>query len=154
MPIQYIDIGGTLFDYQWLKYDAGFSCWGHPQRNFTMPRATGRYIVSLDDDDMWAGDALANIQEAIRSDVEPRLHIFRMQYNDGRVLWQRPVVMFGNVGTPMMVFPNNPNVYGAWGRAYEGDYFFLETTVANLGIDHVAWHEQVIALIEPTGVLA
>lgn len=151
-PIEYVDLGGDLFGLHWYNYDAGFNCYGHPQRNFAMPRATGEYIVSLDDDDTWDPHALEAIRDAAESDVDPRLHIFKMRYKAGDELWRWPTVMFGNIGTPMMVFPNNRDQYGQWGRAYEGDFLFLQTTVANMGIAAVAWHDTVIAHIRPVAL--
>jgi hypothetical protein len=146
------EVGGQLHGYWWWEYNAGFNCWGHPQRNFAMPRCSGQYITNLDDDDVWAADASTNILAALAEDVKPALHIFRMIYPDGRGLWADPEPRFGNVGTPMMVFPNDPDLYGSWGRAYEGDFLFLQMTLANMGLESIKWHPEVIALIDAAEV--
>jgi glycosyltransferase involved in cell wall biosynthesis len=152
-PVKYHDLKGELFDYSWAAHDAGFNCWGHPQRNYAMPLAAGRYIVSLDDDDTWDPGALEAIRRAVSADVEPRFHIFKMKYATGDLLWRWPTLMFGNIGTPMMVFPNDMEKLGSWGRAYEGDFFFLQTTLANMGESSVAWHDSVLAHIRPAEAL-
>lgn len=147
--IKYQDLDGELCDYRWMWYDAGFNCWGHPQRNFAMPHASGVYVTSLDDDDTWDPDAFAAIEEAIMKDTAPTFHIFKMRYNSGDLLWRWPTIKFGNIGTPMMVFPNRTKTIGSWGRAYEGDFMFLQTSVAGMGEESVAWHDAVIAHINP-----
>lgn len=132
------------------EHDAGFSCWGHPQRNYGMQVARGTFLAFLDDDDVWTPDALRTILAHSTASISS-LHVFRMQYANGDALWREPRIAVGNVGTPMMVIRNDPELYGQWGRRYEGDLDFCRSTSANLpaGPSDVVWHPEVIALIRP-----
>jgi len=124
--------------------------WGNKVRDKTIPRCAGSHIWFMDDDDVAAEGAL----EAIRSQVgeQPDLiHVFRMRYADGYVLWGEPNLHLGNVGTPMMVVPNVPGKIGRWDLKADGgcnDFYFLEQTVGLQG-GPVVWHEQIVAEIRP-----
>jgi hypothetical protein len=80
-----------------------------------------------------------------------RVHIFKMRYpSTGDELWRWPYMRLGNVGTPMIVVPNDRGKLGEWGSVYEGDYTFLVSTVANYGDEAcLMWHDPVIAHIQP-----
>jgi len=116
--------------------------WGHAARNRLMPRAAGTHLAFMDDDDRYAKGALDAVRHAI-ADEPTRVHIFRMRYQDGRVLWGTPEAVCGNVSTQMVVVPNDEHL-GRWGDRYEGDLDFI---VATLGGREAAWHEEVIALV-------
>jgi glycosyltransferase involved in cell wall biosynthesis len=148
-PIPERALDGPLHAYKWLPHDAGMNCWGHPQRNYAMQFARGRFICSLDDDDTWAPMALDHIITRV-TDRTDGVHIFRMRYiPTGDELWRWPYMRLGNIGTPMMVVANDRRL-GEWGSIYEGDYSFLVSTVANYGSeDSILWHDPVIALIQP-----
>lgn len=120
--------------------------WGHATRDEAMKRANGSHLWFMDDDDISTPDALSEIRAAVslRPDA---VHIFRMQ-QDRLVLWQQPIARVGNVGTPMMVIPNQPGKVGGWGTRYEADGDFLMETLALRG-DQPVFHEHVVALIRP-----
>jgi glycosyltransferase involved in cell wall biosynthesis len=144
-------LGGQLWRYHWTAYDPGFSAWGHPQRNFGYTQAEGRFILTLDDDDTWGPNALDDIIGSVE-DYLYNVHVFKMRYTDGHVLWSEPRMRLGNVGSPMIVVPNDRGKVGRWGSAYEGDYHFLVSTVANYGSeDCILWHDKVIAHIRLPG---
>jgi hypothetical protein len=124
--------------------------WGHGVRNMVqrdrLVRTTHR--AQLDDDDVWTPDALALIRTAIAADPDRPL-IFRMDWRTigGKVLWERPEVVEGNVGTPCLVAP--VSLDGAeWGNRYTGDCDHIRGTCARHPLGPV-WHEDVICVTRP-----
>ncbi len=125
--------------------------WGHTERNVVTPLAQGRYLVHIDDDDVYAPVARALMAEAI-STTPGRPIIFRMRFPNGITLWHEPVIRCGNVGTPMMLIPNRPTMLGQWGLwdakgkpAVGGDCAFLEGCKWEAG--EFVWRSEVIALL-------
>lgn len=118
--------------------------WGHTERNFAMPFARESYIAHIDDDDIYAPGTRAAMADAIQK-TPHRPIIFRMQFPNGITLWQEPVVRCGNLGTPCMLHPNQPEMLGHWGSFVGGDCHFLETSKW-MPIDYV-WRKEVIALL-------
>jgi hypothetical protein len=124
--------------------------WGHSERNFAQPYAKGRYIANLDDDDIFVpGHRLIMDTAMVAADGRPI--IFKMSYPNGFTLWHRShflgdPVEGGNVGTPMMFFPNDPAKLGRWGQGeYCGDFTFLRSCQWEL--DDYVWRTEIIALI-------
>jgi Rad3-related DNA helicase len=74
----------------------------------------------MDDDDVFTPDALAAIRGGIAEHPE-RVLLFRMD-NYGTLLWRDRAIRYGNVGTPMVVVPNNPARLASWRF---GDYEFI-----------------------------
>lgn len=121
--------------------------WGHAARDEAITRAKGDYLWFMDDDDTATPDALNTIRQAVAKDPD-RFHIFKMRSSTG-TYWHEPVVQEGQVGTPMMVVPNVPELLGRWdGGGYSGDAHFLKTTVSKRR-DQPVWHEEIVALIRP-----
>lgn len=127
-----------------------------------MSRATGDFLMFLDDDDEFAPGAI----DLARSWVarNPRaMHVGRMKYADGRTLpvpldppWDS--LRAGNIGTPCGVLPRIATLGPSQGSAlparwpaghYETDfYFYLDAAKYYCGI---IWHPEVIALVRPRG---
>lgn len=124
--------------------DAGHHCSGNCQRNYGMLQAKGKLLAFLDDDDIWSPSA----QDAIEQHAKDRPVVFRMRYNDGRVLWRSTEIVEGNVGTPMIVVPNDPYKLGTWSERYEADFDFL-LEMSSLYDGRVDWRTDVIAEIRP-----
>ncbi len=121
--------------------------WGNIARNEAIPRATGTHIWFMDDDDTATPDALEHIRAGVAEDPE-RVHLFRMQYRDGKVIWREPIVHVGNVSTILMVVPNEPDRLAKWGTRYESDADFLIETL-KIRREEPVWHEDVVALVRP-----
>lgn len=123
--------------------------WGHATRNRVMSRAVGSHLWFMDDDDVPAEGALDVIRNRV-AEAPGLVHIFKMQMNDGQLIWEEPVACVGNVGTPMMVVPNNPGELGVWDETCcEGDGEFLMDTIARRNNQPPVFHPEVVALIRP-----
>jgi glycosyltransferase involved in cell wall biosynthesis len=121
-------------------------CWGHPQRNWAMPKAVGTHIMSFDDDDRCAPTALRDIRKAVlETSVRPLM--FR-EYHEGAIIWNRRAVECGNVSTQLFVTPNVSGRLGIWGRRYVGDFDFICSTLELYPDKEQAlvWREEVIAV--------
>lgn len=118
--------------------------WGHAERNFAMPYARGRYIAHIDDDDRYAPGTRALMADAIEKTPD-RPVLFRMQFPNSITLWDEEEVRCGNVGTPMMLIPNQPEMLGSWGSFVGGDCSFLESSKWRYA-DYV-WRPEIIALL-------
>jgi hypothetical protein len=68
-----------------------------------------------------------------------------MQYPNGIQLWREPELACGNIGTPMMVFPNRPTMLGHWAPYVGGDFHFLQT--CGWKPEEYVWNEHVVALL-------
>lgn len=138
LPGRYVEVPGPHGD------------WGHTPRNLAMGMATGDYIMALDDDDIYADGALATVRAALleRPGVP---HMFRMTIARGRtvrILWNKPELVVGNVGTPMFVVPvRGPR--GCFAPRYGGDLDFIRSTMALWPPGSLAWRPEVIAVVRP-----
>lgn len=121
-------------------------CSGNAQRNEGLKLATGTHVLAIDDDDAYRPEALDLVRAAALSTPD-RFLIFRMQSHTHRhpwgTLWKCQYPSMGNVGTPMMVAPNIPGKLGRYGNRYEGDFDFLESTLAHYP-EGARWIEDVI----------
>lgn len=119
--------------------------YGNSQRDYAATLATGDYLLYCDDDDTLTPDALALVREAVQA--EPGIpHVFRMRHPTFNVLWIRPALVPGNVGTPMFVVPRDSRL-ALWNDGYpdtyQGDYRFISRTVANHG-GRCGWQKGIV----------
>lgn len=102
--------------------------WGYTERNEMMPHARCSWLAFIDDDDRFLPGYRAAFTDAMNTlpGGRPVPVIFRMQFPNGTVLWRKPEVECGNVGTPMYLMPNVPSMLGAFNeQRYVGDFDFL-----------------------------
>jgi glycosyltransferase involved in cell wall biosynthesis len=119
--------------------------WGNSARNRMMAKATGDYLLFMDDDDVYDHGALSAVRAVLTP--QPKLHLFRMRYADGRsTLWVDREIRDGNVSTQMLAAPNRPDL-PAWGGEYAADLGFIQAARELLG--EPVWHDQVISIIRP-----
>lgn len=137
----YVEELGHPFRY--LEYGKEESCYGHPQRNYAMTQAReGNYLVFNDDTDEFALGAIDMVREEIgRRDVGPMLFSFEI---DGGTWSARNNIFPGLVGGHQIVTPNIPGKLGRWEQRYEGDFDFIEQTVALW--DGIARVDRLLAL--------
>lgn len=115
-------------------------------RNVGMARATSDWIAFMDDDDVFTPNAIQAIRSVV-SGKERALYVFKMTYR-GTQLWQRPVVEYCNVGTPMIVCPSRD--YKPWPlQGYPAeDYGFAHLNQTSWP-GGVVFRDEVIAHIRP-----
>ena len=130
--------------FRWLELDAGRHAWGDPQVNYGISQAKGDYLVFIDDDDIFPGDALANIRRAIRG--EPRPLMFKFCSKRYGTLWQEKELRIGFIGGHEFVVPNQPEKLGEWSDSYEGDFDFIVSTLEKWPEDSLVWRPEIIAL--------
>lgn len=120
--------------------------WGHTERNFAMPFATGTHIVFGDDDDAFLPGTVDIIKETLERTPPETPVMFRMIDSNGLILWKDPTVRQGNHGTPQFVVPNVPDLLGQFGNRYEGDYDFVLSTLRKHDIVHtgLVWSTEII----------
>jgi len=119
--------------------------YGNTQRDYGATLATGDYLLYCDDDDTFTHDALALVRQAV--EAEPGIpHVFRMRHPRFGVLWRVPMLICGNVGTPMFAVPNDRQ-RALWADdnpdQYTGDYRFIAQTVANHG-GRCGWQKGIV----------
>ncbi|HLE22186.1 MAG TPA: glycosyltransferase family A protein [Vicinamibacteria bacterium] len=131
--------------FRWLEHDAGKHAWGHPQVNYGISQAQGDYLVFNDDDDTFTESALAIIRDVAAGLPEPAPMMFRFLSGRNGLLWDAPVIQCGRIGGHEFVCPNDPERLGRWSDRYEGDFDFIESTLALWPKDSLVWREEVIA---------
>jgi glycosyltransferase involved in cell wall biosynthesis len=130
---------------------------GNTQRDRAIQRARGSHLAFVDDDDVMAEGAMEEFHRASKVDANC-IWIFRMEYGEGSstpglVLWQDPVVRPSNIGTPMWLIPNRPDLPN-WRTdtdlAYS-DYLFLTNTIKTCytSSDDVRWDKAIVSIIRP-----
>jgi len=123
--------------------------WGNPGRNNAMHRARGDYLAFIDDDDYYVPNHRHIMQQAI--DAHPAKPIlFRMRYPNGDYLWKTKEIIPGNIGSAMILVPNQPERLVHWkdGRNM-ADFIFVDHW--SWKDDEVIWSEEVIALLGHDG---
>ena len=119
---------------------------GYRARNRLITKATGDWLMFMDDDDEYVPGAFQIVRDTLA--LNPgRPHLFCMETAEGRILWHEREVRDGNVSTQMIVVPNV--ALPPWGDRYAGDLDFIEGAVVTLG--RPIWCERVIARLRPAG---
>jgi hypothetical protein len=115
-----------------------YNTWGYTERNELLPYARCAWLAFIDDDDYFLPGYRAHMTDAMRSLPGARdvPIIFKMRFAGGKEVWKddvrdpnrpdRPDLMCGNVGTPMLLMPNIPWMLGRFNeKRYEGDFDFI-----------------------------
>ena len=138
---------------RYVEHDGGVHAWGQPQRNFGATVARGRYLAWLGDDDLYLPGAFDAIGKAIRSLDEPRVLLFRWIAPWKQVLWHTAGFLGdepGHIDAECIVCPNVPERLGTWTLRYQGDFDFIQETIACWGgLERTIWQPEVIAQAQP-----
>lgn len=144
-----LDVKDMLpIDSRWIDFTAVHHSgdWGNTPRNHAISRATGDYIVYVDDDDVLLPGAFETIRDALE-DNPGRPHMFRFQAVGGALVWRRKVIEEGMVGGHCFVPPNDQRL-SPWGIGYCGDFEHIRDTLKNHDSPPI-WREEVIAKCRP-----
>lgn len=119
--------------------------YGNAQRERGMAMARGTHLGFVDDDDVYAPEALG----LFREHACDRPVIFRMRMPDGSLIWRDHEIRYANYGTPMGLWPNVPGL-GKWIPHVAGsgqDYVFARDSCEALG--EPVWVDRVVAFVRP-----
>jgi glycosyltransferase involved in cell wall biosynthesis len=128
---------------------------GDTARMDAMPRALGSHLTFIDDDDVYAPDALDKMRR-FALEHPGCIGIFKMQHVVGTTHWRagEPALRYANVSTQNFLVPNVPGKLGRWheiprpgGGTYAGDYAFI-TETADLQGDPV-FVDEVTVYVRP-----
>ncbi len=128
--------------WHYLETDGPCNDAGGTQRDLAATVARCDHLCFMDDDDVFTPDALAAIRRGV-AEYPDRVLVFRMD-NYGTVLWRDRAIVYGNVGTPMVVVPTDPTRLASWRL---GDYEFIRGTCERLG--EPVWRDEVVAIVRP-----
>jgi predicted O-methyltransferase YrrM len=119
--------------------------WGSSERNEAISKATCDYLSFMDDDDSYVPGARKIMDTAIRENPQKLPILFKMKYPSGKVLWDKPVLKCGNVGSPMIFIPNIKEKLCLWNGERSADFQFIN----GWGWSHrkIIWRPEIIALI-------
>jgi hypothetical protein len=114
--------------------------WGHGIRN-KHNKLHGEYIMHADDDDVYVGNAISVVKQAVQPDF---INFFRIKNGKGQLYWATKDVRIGNVSTQCAVIPAQFNANAKWAPFYGGDgKFFVDLCAKHPYI----WHDKVIYLM-------
>lgn len=138
---------------RWTYVEADHGgAWGHPLRNLALDRlVTTTHVATIDDDDVHVDGALDLMRAAAAETWLPV--VFRARWGAGHPaagveLWHRPEVAYGNVATPMVVWPAATRA--RWGHSYDGDFrFYCELEVEYGGL---VWRPETVAEVRPVAI--
>lgn len=143
---------------RYFEHDGGEHIVGQPQRQYGMAQARGRWLSWLSDDDVYLPGAFDAIQRGILHQMEaepqPTYHpmLFRWISPWKQLYWHTPGFygdVPGHIDAECIVVPNIPAKLGKWGRRYQGDYDFIDSTIKLHG-GHVVFRPEIIAQARPS----
>jgi hypothetical protein len=149
---------------------------GGEERDIGRAAATGSHIMVIDDDDIFIEGAFMGVRLAIETDPLA-IHIFRVRYGCTKqwrsphaknlragwnrgidehewVLWGDPLLILGNVGAMMCLFPNSPDL--KWdcsdpsGAKNKNEDFWVVSNYVHQTKRRPEFNTNVIGIIKPT----
>lgn len=129
-----------------LEFDKPKSfAWGNPQRNKGMARAKGNYLAFIDDDDWYVEHHREMMDLAIKQNPGVPI-LFKLQYPNGKIIWDKPELVPGNVSTQMILVPNIPSMLHYWeGKRNMADFIFMDKWKWTK--DQIIWRPEIIAML-------
>ena len=64
------------------------------------------------------------------------------------LIWDTPVIEYGNVSGQMFIAPNVPAHVGRWSAVYGADFDYITSTLAlySKGADAIVWREEITTI--------
>jgi len=119
--------------------------WGNAERQEGIRKATCDYLAFIDDDDVYVPMARDIMDKTIKENIDSPI-LFKMQYPDGSILWNKKWVKCGNVSTQMILVPNNKSMLSLWVLDERmADFHFINNW--KWPASKIVWKNQVIALL-------
>jgi len=124
----------------WLGTRVQKGEYGNLLRDTAMSLSKKDYFIFLDDDDIFAPNAIDIIKREIAL-YYPNPIMFKMINGNGEILWKTRDVTPGNVGGSMFCCPNNRDRLATWanGAGHRSDFEFIRGTLEKYGAD---WRQQ------------
>ena len=130
--------------------------WGNQERNDGIAKATSDYLAFMDDDDIYLPGHREIMELAISENPLRWPILFRMQYPSGRIIWRNRELRPGNIGSPMILIPNDRDRIPQWPLHHrDADYSFLShwgwgvahPVFRSWKRQHINWREEVLVLL-------
>lgn len=121
--------------------------WGNLERKEGIAKSTCDYLVFIDDDDYYVPGHRVIMEAAIRKNPG-KPNLFKVQFPDGKVLWDRKEIVPGNVSGQMMLVPNKKEMFYRFqfpGKTHMSDYYFI----SGWKFPEVVFREEIIVTMGP-----
>lgn len=119
--------------------------WGNAERKEGIKKSACDYIAFMDDDDYYVPGHRQIMDIALRENPG-KPNLFRIQYPNGKILWEKKEIVPGNISSQMILVPNKKQLFRRSqfpGKTNMGDYYFA----AGWKFPEVIWREEIIAMM-------
>lgn len=101
--------------------------YGHALRNKYQKNLKGDYILHADDDDVYLKDSFEEIRKHCIYKDKIVFFRFIQDYKKKMYVWKKPILTYGDIGTPCGLIPNIPEKFGVWEYRHGGDFDFFNS---------------------------
>ena len=129
-----------------IKHNPPSGNWGNNERQEGTDKAHCDYIAYIDDDNVYVPNHREMMDKAIKENPNRNPIMFKIQYPDGRTLWNRKWVANGNIDTHMFLVPNDKEMMHEWEPTHSwADYQFINRS--RWPAKTIDWRDEVIVLM-------
>ena len=119
--------------------------WGNTERKEGIAKSACDYIAFIDDDDYYVKGHRTLMDKAINENPG-KPNLFKLQYPNGKILWDRKEIVPGNISSQMIMVPNKKEMFYRFqfpGNTNMGDYYF----VSRWKFPEVVFREEIIVMM-------
>ena len=130
-----------------IQHSPPSGTWGNLERKEGIAKSTCDYIVFIDDDDYYVPGHRALMDAAIKENPGKPI-LFKVQFPNGKVLWETKEIVPGNVSGQMMLVPNIREKFYRFqwpGNTHMSDYYFM----SRWKFPEVVFREEIIVTLGP-----